>query len=793
MDDDRFTTFFNGLLSRKRFVGALVGGVLLCAGVGLFFVPLGNSLEVMLPAGSKTQESVRFLREIDFSAKVVLSFSQTDDTLDRPTFFAEIDAFSRSLDSPQISKVVNIFDEQQMMNDLGFFLQRAPELFGEKERLELENQLTPTGVKKSLRKKYIQLLKPEGSFMGALIRRDPLDIQMAMVEKIRSLSSSFGYAMRIENNHIVSTDGTHVLLIIETSVPFTDSEGSRELIGFLDRRIATLPPSISADVICGHLHTLSNEKMIKRDIALTVSLAGVAFILLFLFFFKDVRANLIFLLPFAALLVAVNLSALIFGSLSPMMLGLGSVIAGITVDYAIHVYVAVRRGASTPAAVRAVARPVLLGAITTAAVFSAFFASSIPGYHQLACFAMLSVVISVVAALFILPLFLVPDSLHSSFPPLGKWKKKKALGTMVCFALLIIATIPAIKNIRFDGDIARLDGSNKSVVDAEARFQKTWGDGESGQAIAAVSHSDYEQALMLNDQLFKVAIEKMDEAQVASLSRIWKSRYHRKENAARWESFWDEERVGDLKALIHEQGAPFGFATDAFDPFFQSLEHPEALESDPAGNIVFSHLKNRFVQQRNGRTQVLTFFPDRPDYIEAMETVLETIPESALVSRNALSRSLSRDYTHEFVRIGAVALGLVLLASVVLLKDLRLTLIVLLPALAGALGVVVLSYCMGVALNVMNLVSGIIVIGLCIDYGIFYLHSYTHSLNLGTRSAITLSAGTTLIGSAALLFAHHPALYSVGLTLVGGIAAGYATSMLVVPALCSLWLGEEKA
>ncbi len=65
-----------------------------------------------------------------------------------------------------------------------------------------------------------------------------------------------------------------------------------------------------------------------------------------------------------------------------------------------------------------------------------------------------------------------------------------------------------------------------------------------------------------------------------------------------------------------------------------------------------------------------------------------------------------------------------------------------------------------------------------------------NSLNLGTRSAISLSAGTTLIGSAALLFAHHPALFSVGITLVGGIAAGYAASMLLVPALCSLWLGD---
>ena len=33
-------------------------------------------------------------------------------------------------------------------------------------------------------------------------------------------------------------------------------------------------------------------------------------------------------------------------------------------------------------------------------------------------------------------------------------------------------------------------------------------------------------------------------------------------------------------------------------------------------------------------------------------------------------------------------------------------------------------------------------------------------------------------------------VFAVGLTLVGGISAGYVTSMIVVPALCSLLLEE---
>jgi predicted RND superfamily exporter protein len=157
-----------------------------------------------------------------------------------------------------------------------------------------------------------------------------------------------------------------------------------------------------------------------------------------------------------------------------------------------------------------------------------------------------------------------------------------------------------------------------------------------------------------------------------------------------------------------------------------------------------------------------------------------------------MSTSLAQDYTREFTRIVLVALGLVLLVVSLLLKSVRKVLIVLTPAFAGVLGSAVLAKAVGTDLNVMNLVSGIIVMGLCVDYGIFRVHAYSQGIDLGTRTAISLSAGTTLIGAAALLFTLHPALFSVGLTLVGGISVGYLVSMAVVPALCRLFL-EEKA
>ena len=408
MASDRFSAFFQRLSAHPRRIAAGVVALVLCSVAGLFFIPFHHSMEVMLPAGSDARMATGYLQSLDFSAKVAIAFSQPDQAADRADLFAAVDRFAASLEPPLVTQVLSTFDEQQMLQDIGAFLVRAPELLGEADLERLEKQTNREGVASILRTKYVQLLKPEGSFMVGMVQRDPLDIQMALIEKIRALSSSFGYNMRMENNHLVSADGRYVLLVLETDIPFTDAGGSRTLVEYLHRQLETLPPSIEAEMVCGHLHTISNEKVIRRDVGLTVSIVGVAFVLLFLFFFRDLRANLIFLIPFAALLVSVNIAALILGTLSPMMLGFGAVVGGIAVDYGIHVYIAVRRSGSTLSAVRAVARPVLLGALTTAGVFTAFFFSSIPGYTQLALFALFSVLFSVAGALFILPVYLKP-------------------------------------------------------------------------------------------------------------------------------------------------------------------------------------------------------------------------------------------------------------------------------------------------------------------------------------------------------------------------------------------------
>jgi predicted exporter len=93
----------------------------------------------------------------------------------------------------------------------------------------------------------------------------------------------------------------------------------------------------------------------------------------------------------------------------------------------------------------------------------------------------------------------------------------------------------------------------------------------------------------------------------------------------------------------------------------------------------------------------------------------------------------------------------------------------------------------GMQVNVANMIAGVVVIGLASDYGIFMSFWNKTDEQTGTIFSITLCTLTTVIGAGALVFAKHPALWSVGVTVVVGVMTGFLTSILVVPKLGELW------
>lgn len=786
-----------GWCERRRWLA--FGLVLLLVGLSvasLWFVSFDNSLELMLPDNSQAQRMMTCLRDARFADKVVISLEQKAAAADKPALIAAVDRLAASLPSPMVTRVMADFSGADMVAEFLFFFRQAPQILNADDLAAIDRLLTPEGVDACLRRDYLQLLKPEGAFLASALRADPLGINNIIAGKLRRVAASSGYNVALVNGHLLSADGRHALLIVETTVPLTDSSGSRELIAFLQDKCRALPPTISADLICGHLHTLSNEKTIKRDIALTNSMAAVIFIVAFLWCFRDLRImGLIFFIPVAAALIAIPLSALIVGKLSYLVIGLGSVIAGVAVDYGIHIYVAVRHDPDKARAARRIAAPVAIGATTSMSMFAAFLFASIRGYHQLAWFSIISLALSLACGVFLLPQFVRSRPEAPEGPPTTGYEpvpRRRYRAVALAWAATMLVGVPASLLVPFDGRITQLDGTEKEVLQAEARFRHTWGEGENGRGLLALSGSDFEALQRENDTIYEETRRRLGAEALTSLAAIWPSRQTREENAARWVAFWKNGREAALRQFLTEKGGKYSFSAKAFDPFFERLGQGTDATVSAADNLLYGRLREQFVQKKSDGYRLFSFFPDSQAAVAALTPVAAKHAGAMVVSPRTLAHELSVSYSREIIKVSLVAVVLIVVVAFLLLRNVRLTFIALVPALTAVVWLLAVMAMLGYALNIANLIAGVVVFGLSLDYGFIMMHRYPQRLDPGTRTSVHMSAITTIIGTAVLLFAQHPALFSIGFTLTVGVLAGYVAAMFVVPALYHLWFpGDE--
>lgn len=789
MDGSRFPSWFSRLERHRGLVIGVLFTLVTLAAISLVRVRFDNTLDLMLPADSPAQRMMTFLRLANFSNKIVISLEAQDKETAQRLLLEASDQLAASIKSPMISKVVSGFSAPDLMNDAGFFMRYAPQILTSNDLATLEAGLTAEGVGGTVKRLYHQLLKPEGLFLAQSIQSDPLGISQIIMKRLEKLSTSMGYDVTMENGHFISRDGRHTMLLLETTVPLTDGAQARELLNFLDGKLKAVPPGITASLICGHTHVVSNEDTIKRDLGVVLGLASLAFVVLYVAFFRDWRALLIFLMPALAAVLALAVTACLFPRLSYFVLAFGPVIAGIADDYGIAAYVAVREGSNRGRAIRHIIPPVTAGAVTTTGIFFAFFFSHIPGYFQLAWFCILSIFMALGLALFVLPLFLQPgrpaaggvDTSPSFTLPRNPGRRLAAFG--VVFILLGGVAL----RVTFDSDVTKLDGTAPAILRTEETFKTVWGAGARREAILVVMGDSYESVREKTDQIYEQAIRVMGPDQFVGLSAIWPSARTRQARAAAWTEFWRDGRETRLRELLAVQGAAQGFATNAFAPFFAHLYDGALQVDEPAANQVLVNLKERFVQTPQGHYQTLSFFPDEPGLIESLARVLEGRADAMIVSRNALSAVLSGAFVGEMVRTSVLAGVLILLTAWLFVRSIPLTLMALTPALASVIGLLGVMALLNRPLNMANLISGIVVFGLSIDFGMHILHACRHPQGRQARTAVTFAMLTTIMGAAALLFAHHPAMHAIGLTLVIGVGLGYIAAMWLIPALYAVW------
>jgi len=237
---------------------SILGLVILASLLSLKFVKYNNNIETMLPMDPQVQQSMRFLRESNFSDKLVISLRLNDPQRSTADLIASTDRLAAAISSPLVKQVISGINSGKFMPEMIFFLQYLPQLTDSDSLAKLKNRITPDGIRERLASIYHQSLTPQSSFLMPFLRNDPLNLSSGLLGNIEKLSRASGYDVTINNGHFLSQDSRSAMLIVKTSVLLTEGFGSRKIVDYLKERLRTLPSYIKADIIAGHMHTVKN-------------------------------------------------------------------------------------------------------------------------------------------------------------------------------------------------------------------------------------------------------------------------------------------------------------------------------------------------------------------------------------------------------------------------------------------------------------------------------------------------------------------------------------------------------
>jgi predicted exporter len=785
---------FEFFARRRILLYALIVAVVASSSLVLRSIKLSEDIQPLIPSGSSDAAlDFRFLQQAPFIQKVVFNIRAETGT-DRKGLIEAADKLAGALKSPYYSRVVSgpgVTDPEILIS---WVLRATPSLMTGADMQKMEGLLTPKAVNDRLADIKRKLDSPEGWIMKSLFREDPLQLYLITLERLKFLNAFKG--MTLESNHFVSADGRNALLLAETPIKITDSSGSKELVNYTQGIIeAHRTPDVAISFLSGHAYTTANAETIKEDLYTILTCASATILILLFLFLRNWRAIYVFLVPTSVVCIATAGVLLAYDTISAVTIAFGSVLMGIADDYPIFTYFSLRNSDYSGETVARISRPILFSGITTMATFSALFFSDLPGQRQIALFSIIGITASLAFSLIILPHFLrglrSAREVATGAPASDKGRAYRGF-VIVTWVLVMALCLWQGSRVRFNGDMRCISMIPKAISNLEEELKRTWGDFR-GMAMVFTEGSSLEKALQNNDRLFAYLKGKIPDEGLVSLAPVLPSEATQEANRKRWETFWSDKNRSTVRSFFVAEGEKAGFTGSAFEPFFDRLTAKpvpvtvEGLRKAGLGDAI-----DAMVVQDGPLTRVLTLVPDTPEAAALFSKKTDTPFVARFVSTDRFNKTISRAMVRNFATYIITASAVILLFLIILFRNVRTVLYAAIPVATGLIFMFGAMGWRGVEFNLFNIIATILVIGLSVDLGIFMVSRVTGGNDRNTSLAVLLGGLTSLVGMGALTLARHPALSSIGVSVLLGMCGAIPSALFVIPAFYRRGLKGSK-
>lgn len=796
-------------MKSHKTIGFLAIGIyLILVGFFAFQIKLEEDVTRLIPSGERQEILKKVLRETNFSDKIIVSISSKSEPVDTEELVEFAEEFTSRVQNelPQyIKNVQGRVPDEKVAQVYDFVYENLPLFLNSKDYAGIKKRLKEENIRAQLEADYRSLIAPTGFVTKNYILKDPLNFTSLGLAKLQQLQ--VGDNFKIYENHLFTRDGKNVLLFVNPVYPASETDKNTRFINELNKIIHDLNlkyKNANANYFGGVLYSIANANQIKQDIKLSMGIAVSLLLLLLIVFYRKFYIPILLFLP--SLIGGITAIAVLFFikiHVSAISLGIGSILLGISLDYALHILTHYRNNKDVKKLYKDVTKPILMSSITTATAFLCLLFLKSEALQDLGIFASVSVLVSSVLALILIPLLYRPGNTNTSTTFLDRIARidfSRYRPVLYGLVALFLICIFFFNKVSFNSDIAKLNYEPKALKKSENKIEKLTG--REGKTIYLVAYGNTtDQALLRNNKLYNKLRRFKNNGGIKNFSSIGGvvlSTTTQNVRIEEWKSFWTAEKTENLEANIIRFSSEYGFKPQSFQQFYNQLNKQFSsiyLNDYSKSNVLYL---DDFISESPNFATVTSTINLEENKADAFMDDFEEVGILAL-DRKQINESFLGNLKYQFNELILISIFAVFLILLISYQNFELSLLTLLPigiTWIIALGVMAMF---SIEFNILNIIISTFIFGLGLDYSIFITNAFLKAYQTGVdefktyQTSILISVLTTLFGMGALIFAQHPALHSVSLVSIIGILTALIVSFVVQRAIFRTFFLEKVA
>lgn len=728
-------------------------------------------------------------------------------------FIDSLESRNAAMDSTQ-QVIGNIFyrlPDDLMLDVIDYMSAHLPAYIDTSVYTRLDAMLTYPHMKLQMKANHDDLLSPVGSMFPELIQMDPVGLRGLLMEQMKPFTEGAAGSYKTLNGHFFVQDSTVCVAFITPMYSATNTGQGSTLFRILNDQIEQFSASAPDVKISYHGTPASgfyNSWRIKSDLKGTI-IGSLVLVLIFISIcFRNYNTIPLLLLPvvFGTLF---GLAAMYFikGHFSLLALGIGAIVLGVALSYVLHIITHYKYISDPEQVLRDQVKPVCLGCLTTIGSFMGLIFIRTELLQDFGLFAAFAIVGTTFFSLVFLPQFLNPRKNklnHRAFAIIDRInaypfdRKKPLLFTILATAVVCIGFYIA-GGTQFDADMHNLGYKAESTSYSENLLRSKTHTGDK-QKYFASSGATMEEAI----ENFEIMATKLDSLQNIGLvksythtNQIFVPLHVQQERIDAWKNFWTGERLQLVHDLINKTAPEAGLIPDAFSPFFEFATadyEPDALYE--ASIIPEGYQSTLMEQSYNDEYLCFTSVRCKNDSIHSKESDYNRICEAIVSSPNLLVLDTYYYTTDTLIQLNDdfnvlqwVSMLFVLIVLFFSFHfNIKHTLLGFMPILSSWLIVLGAMVIFDVRFNLINIIISTFIFGIGVDYSIFVMNGLIggkeNSRLLGYhKTAIFFSAFILIVTVSSMLFAEHPAIKSVGFSILVGMISAVVISYVIQPAI----------